>query len=267
MTPEFGMCTQAAFGNRGLLTPEQIAQLRPAGIECVEIGGPNTMCFDYGSDAYAETIAQAVRDAGLRVWSFHGPFCPIAMDDPDVRKEAIDLLIRGGRVAALLGAGRMVLHPGRDVPSENLAREVGWCREAIARALDEIPAGVALAVESCSAPYLGMRRADLLEVITGFDPARVGICLDTGHWNKAGHVMESAPEIAARVQTVHLHDGRGPEDDHRMPGDGTIDWPVLLHTLRDGGYRGPWMLEAGPRGRPLGEHFAEYSQRMRAFLQ
>ena len=266
MQPELGMCTQAAFGNRNLLQPGRLGELVAAGIEWVEIGGPNTTCFDYEDDAYVGSLVEAVGECGLRVWSMHGPFCPIAMDDPDARERGIALLIRAGRIAERLGAGRMVAHPGRDVPTVDRAREIGWARDAVSRVLDAIPESVTIAVESTSHPYLGVRPDDLLGILDGLDPARAGICLDTGHWNMAGHLMTSAPRVVRRIATVHLHDSEGERDDHRMPGDGTIDWPRLIGILREGGYGGPLMLEAGPRARSLGDHWQEYSLRMAAFI-
>jgi len=262
MPPGFGIC----MGALTRLTADQILGLPAAGIECVEIGGPKDRDFDYLDGAHLDRLAAAINEAELVVWSMHGPFCGMAMDDASVREQATDLLIRAARAAVRLGVRRMVLHPGRDVLSEDIAREIAWCRQAIARALDAIPASLTLAIETCPPPWLGMRCDDLLAIIDGFDPARVGICLDTGHWNMAGHLAASARAAAGRIVTVHIHDSEGEVNDHQMPGDGAIDWPQLIDILREGGYGGPLMLEVGPKERPLAEHFAEYTRRMARWM-
>ncbi|MCK4391952.1 sugar phosphate isomerase/epimerase [Candidatus Bipolaricaulota bacterium] len=40
-------------------------------------------------------------------------------------------------------------------------------------------------------------------------------------------------------------------DDHRLPGEGSIDWPGLLRTIKAIGYYGPAVLELHPKGDPL----------------
>ncbi len=39
------------------------------------------------------------------------------------------------------------------------------------------------------------------------------------------------------IVTCHLHDNHGFEDEHLLPGDGTICWPRLLNRLQDGASR------------------------------
>ena len=45
--------------------------------------------------------------------------------------------------------------------------------------------------------------------------------------------------------SLHTHDCRGfDEEDHLIPGDGSIDWHKFLHILKDVGYTGELVLEA-----------------------
>lgn len=265
---ELGVCTQGVFGSRALLTPEHIRQVADTGIRWIEIGGPNRDCFNYGDDAYVDAIGEAVRECGLNAWSMHGPFCPVALDDPDTREKAIQDLISAGCIASKMGAGRMVIHPGRDVPTVDRDLEIAYVREAISRALDAVPSDLILAVETVRAPWLGMRCDDILRIVDGFDPARVGICLDTGHWHSAGHLIESMPGIVNRIVTCHLHDnGGGEKDEHLMPGDGTIDWGRVIGVLRKGGYAGPFMLEARVKGMDPAEYVEDYTRRMAEFTE
>ena len=138
MLEDLGICTQAAFGNRVLLSPDHIRDLVSTGIGWIEIGGPNGMCFNYDDEQYIDRIAQAVHEPDDRAWSMHGPFCPVSMDDRETREQAIASLVRAGKIAARFGVGRLVMHPGRDVPTVDRRREIEWCREGIARALESI---------------------------------------------------------------------------------------------------------------------------------
>jgi len=96
-------------------------------------------------------------------------------------------------------------------------------------------AGVRLAVENMprrGTPRPGGSVAEVLAMIDGLG-AHVGVCVDAGHANANG--LDAAAEIraaAGRVFAVHLqdNDGKG-EDQHLLPGQGTIDWPATLAAL------------------------------------
>jgi sugar phosphate isomerase/epimerase len=170
-------------------------------------------------------------------------------------------------VASRFGAKVVVIHPGRDVPSRDRGRELRWARESLTRAVDLVPDGVALAMETMSADSLGGRPAEMLALLDGFDASRVGICLDSGHVHQGRDVPDYIRGVSGRIVTVHLHDNDGTRDAHAMPGDGTIDWPAVLGALGEAGYGGPLVGEcaAGVGAAPR-ETVAEYARRMSTFL-
>ena len=49
--------------------------------------------------------------------------------------------------------------------------------------------------------------------------------------------------IGKRLFTTHLQDNFGLNDDHQAPGIGYLDWPALIHSIRNTGYSGPLMME------------------------
>jgi sugar phosphate isomerase/epimerase len=104
-----------------------------------------------------------------------------------------------------------------------------------------------VAMETMSASSIGGPVEEMKAILDGFDPARVGMCLDTGHVHCGGDPAAFAREMTGRIVTVHLHDNAGDRDAHALPGEGTIDWPVVLAAIRTAGYAGPWINEgAGP---------------------
>ncbi len=70
-----------------------------------------------------------------------------------------------------------------------------------------------------------------------------GNCYDSGHCHAHFHDEYDFSLFKDRFYCVHLHDNMGEEDEHLLPGDGTIDWPVLMKQLKDNGYDGPLTLE------------------------
>ena len=88
----------------------------------------------------------------------------------------------------------------------------------------------------------------MAEVEKVIDGSGVGICLDTGHANMDGDVVESIETVSEHLIATHLHDNRGRNDDHLLPFEGTIDWPAVITTLQKVGYDGAWMMEIAAHG-------------------
>ncbi|MFW6065854.1 MAG: sugar phosphate isomerase/epimerase family protein, partial [Planctomycetota bacterium] len=74
----------------------------------------------------------------------------------------------------------------------------------------------------------------------------VGICLDTGHNHVSGaNVAEEALQVGDKLFSVHMHDnhGRFDEDEHLLPGQGTIDWGGFGKALDKMGFNAPRIFE------------------------
>jgi sugar phosphate isomerase/epimerase len=72
---------------------------------------------------------------------------------------------------------------------------------------------------------------------------RLRMCLDTGHAHITGDVVETTRAAAAAIEYLHIHDNDATQDDHRMPGDGTIDWAAFATMLHETQLNCPRMLE------------------------
>ena len=79
---------------------------------------------------------------------------------------------------------------------------------------------------------------DLMEIADALHPC-AGICLDTGHAHIAG---EDIPAFINRTGSLligtHIADNNGKEDQHLLPGFGTIRWEDVMKAFRTSGYRG-----------------------------
>jgi len=105
--------------------------------------------------------------------------------------------------------------------------------------------GVNIAVENQCDPIKNIRVMEILEL---FDSTRFGLCYDSGHGNHAnsnGTGKELLRRFGHRLMALHLHDNDGTGDQHRLPFDGSIDWPALMRQIEALGYRGPTTLEMG----------------------
>ena len=95
---------------------------------------------------------------------------------------------------------------------------------------------------------------DYLTFVDRIGCPRFGLTVDIGHTRDADGInpfvkMERAREAMAacehRLFHLHLHDFT--DTDHYPPFDGNIQWDEIFSALRDIGYIGEFMFEAGQR--------------------
>ena len=160
--------------------------------------------------------------------------------DPATRRASVDKVSSVFAVAAAIGVEVIVVHPNARYTHEffesdyeaSIVRSVGSLKELSLRAAAH---GLKLAVENVprrGAPRPGGTLAEILAMIDGLGP-HVGVCVDVGHSNANGcSAAEDLRAAAGRVFAVHLQDNDGKGDDqHRLPGEGTIDWPAVAAAL------------------------------------
>ncbi|MCK5827058.1 TIM barrel protein [Candidatus Bipolaricaulota bacterium] len=89
----------------------------------------------------------------------------------------------------------------------------------------------------------------------GDDPeeTNLGICIDIGHANQsddAGRhpVTNYLERYAGQLNHLHLHDNGGTDDEHLLPGEGTVDWPGVLNVLERLNYSGTAVFETRQPG-------------------
>jgi sugar phosphate isomerase/epimerase len=173
----------------------------------------------------------------------HEPTLVSAM--PERRAVRVDFLKRCIDIAATLGSQAVSFWAGvvRDDASrdEAFARLACGVREVLDYALE---AGVQLAFE----PEPGMLVQtfdDYRELLSMVDGPGFGLCVDIGHV----HCLESRPiselltEWHSRIYTIHIEDMKRGIHDHLRFGDGTIDFPPVIATLKSLDYRGGLNVE------------------------
>ena len=84
------------------------------------------------------------------------------------------------------------------------------------------------------------------ELVKRVNHPNFGWCLDTGHLNCSGVTLDSVREVSVVPLSLHVQDNHGLpcQDEHLLPGDGTIDWRSFLELLHDIHYQGDLVLEA-----------------------
>lgn len=169
--------------------------------------------------------------------------------------EAIKTLLRWVRLYEAIGIENAVLHCDRiaDDPTlsdaERIARNVERLLE-LQRGMEGMKLRICL--ENLSGIF--NHSATLLSILDQLDPARFGICLDTGHLNLGTQPQdEFIRHVGKRLTALHIADNEGKTDQHMMPySRGRIDFATIVRTLREVDYHGLFNLEIpGERFAPL----------------
>lgn len=226
--------------------------LREAGFINAEIWCMNPH-FAYGDLDFVERAFRRFEAAGVTPRSVHLPFYlhldllrkGEKLSPLDPNPQAREACFREGEAAILaaqaLGAKVAVLHlgePGAALDPQN---------ESLALAAIDRLAGFAasrhitIALENIVSQLTAIPA--LQELIAKSGHPNLGICLDIGHSNVFASPQEDLRLAAPTLANTHLHDNDGSADQHRPPGEGSIDWRQLAAQFRDAGYGGWHALE------------------------
>jgi sugar phosphate isomerase/epimerase len=164
-----------------------------------------------------------------------------------MRRASVREVVEAVRVASLLSADPMTIHPGHLSPLTRERPEI--LTKQMLRSLNEIDkAGIEYGVDLClenmpNFPFAHCKSPkELLQAVEGTD---LFFTLDIGHAhtnnNMAGFLY---PEIVDRVKNVHVHDNLSDHDSHLTLGQGDIDLPRIILELEGLGYRGNYIIES-----------------------
>lgn len=242
------------------LSPEDaLARFAAAGYAAIEIGNVHGLELMKRPDPERTGRAFAAAAAGFGIALSQGHLklaADIACPDEKERRETVDFLKAQLRLYAACGVKAAVLHPGG-----NAAVEAGWMPEEIAElrtaSLLELCGAIAeldirIALETMYQRPFGAAELHAVIARAGNHP-RLGVCMDTGHLNLAGH--DPAAFVAAvgdRLIALHIADNRGTADEHLLPyAGGTVNWKRTVAALKKRDWRGPFNFETnGDRNDP-----------------
>lgn len=222
--------------------------------------GATTAQF-YRNEQNPPTVAEALavaEQAGVRFDSIHGVFgfhLDPSSEDATHREHCLKVYESEGQLAKDLGGPMVVVHPSawnpgmRTMTLDELATSSAarWPRcDEFMRRLAEIGErlGVVYLIEN--QPYncpLGHDPAEIARRVLKVNSRAIRMCLDTGHAHITGDLIKATLASASAVDYWHIHDNDAKQDDHRMPGDGTIDWRGFAAALRQTKSTAPRMLE------------------------
>jgi len=226
---------------------EEIAIVRGAGIRRVQVYRNRL------AGTPAEQIRRRLQDAGLAADSLHayidlemlqGPAFDLSAGDAEAREAALDLARREAEFAHRLGCRDVIVHPAGPGETQGEAfRAETFRRSAERLARLAAPADVRFLVENMPPPMFGQDAAILRRLVDEVDSPHLGLAYDSGHAHVTGRPVRTIRDMGPRLWGVHLHDNNGTQDDHLLPGMGTVPFEDVARALAEVGFTGTFMLE------------------------
>lgn len=224
-------------------TREKFATLKELGYDGVELDSPG------GIDA-KEAVA-ACQSTGLPIEGIvNSTHWRVRHSDPDpnVRMQAMANMREAMRFAQSVGAGSVLLVPGKVTDPENENHDQVWQR-SIAAITELTPLAdqlnIQILIENvgngfCPTPEL------FAQYIDAIDHPRVGIHFDIGNHIRISPPAEWIGVLGKRIKKLDVKD-RTTANERTLVGEGDADWPQVRVALQELGYRG-WAAAEVPGG-------------------
>jgi len=212
------------------------------GCETIQIFGssPQSWAFKPVPESEIDAFRQSASESGLGPVFLHAIYL-INMGTADQASLAkgIDSLVNYMTLAAGIGAGGIIFHPGSH-KGAGYEAVFEQAVESIKRVLDRSPEGPYLCIENMAGmgQHIGAKLRELGDIIKAVDDPRLRICLDTQHSFAAGYDLrnkegvdtmmgEFAETIGVdKLAAVHANDSKQPcgsgVDRHDNIGEGLI---------------------------------------------
>jgi sugar phosphate isomerase/epimerase len=226
---------------------DEIALLLEMGVRRVQI------YRNYAQGIAAREIRKTLDEAGLVVDGLHGyfslegfegPMCDLSAADPALREASVEIMRGEAAYARVLGCRDIIVHPVGPGDSQGDTWRVKTLTTS-ARDLADIGRehDVRFLIENMPPPMFGRDAAMLRGIADAVDSPHVGLSYDSGHASLSGDAIGAIHAMGPRLWGVHMHDTRGREDDHLIPGLGVVPFDQVAHALAAIGYSGTFILE------------------------
>ena len=208
-----------------------------------------------GNPSSRKKIKKQVADAGLKFVDAHAPYggeSDLMQPDDQVRIGlarqflTLELAHDCGVETCCFHLGNAPLFPQYTL--DELHSFICRNLELLLKRAEEL--GVIVCIENVFKPLNTV--SEILKLIRMFDTPYLGVCYDAGHANIMEHGMDSPDsrpwgqwagrgevewesdileKLYDHIVICHLHDNDAVNDQHKLPGDGSVDWEYVLKRL------------------------------------
>lgn len=192
-------------------------------------------------------IGKKAAKYGVELWSLHLPFLPFEQLNPvspkkDVREYTFEYFSELIKKAGDIGVKTIVVHPSAEPISDTERGEcIKYAKEIFAKLAQVAEySGNVIAIENIPRTCLCKNSCEMLDILSS--DSRLMSCFDTNHLLEESAV-DYIRAVGDRIITTHVSDYDFKNERHWLPGEGKADWKGIISTLREVGYKGPWLYE------------------------
>lgn len=180
---------------------------------------------------------------------------PLTSPDPGVREKGMELLKRALELAPALGAGSLLVVPGRlgsgprfEVSYEDAWKRAGECIRQVVPFAEKQK--VCLSVENVWNKFL-LSPLEMRAFVDQFKSPYVGVHFDVGNVMQFGYPQDWIKTLGPRIKRVHIKDyklSQKAEQGRFVPLlEGDVDWKGVMAAFREVNYRGFLIPEIGAK--------------------
>lgn len=175
----------------------------------------------------------------------------VAWTNSRIRQESLSQIKEAIEFTYDVGAELLTIHPGwKDLfgyryPDEAYTLAIEGHRELAEAASDY---GIRIGIENMPPFWLsfGVDPEEIKAMIQAVNRDNLGLTLDVGHANILGvnAIDEFITTLNEKILLIHIHDNDGKRDQHKVIGEGTIDFHKVISSLIQGGINAPLCIES-----------------------
>lgn len=235
---------------------DAIRRAAKIGYPGVEIWGGRPHAYYKDMDESAiSSVRKVIQEMGVEISGFipaqFGYPTNLCSPIKSIREDSVEYIKRSVDTSLALGCKKVSLCPGRTLHGQGYTKGM----EALNASLSEL---TEYAIRKDA--LLLLEPAHMLEsdlILTVEDGVRIikeqeyenmGIALDTGHCHVNKEVLVDTVYLLKKQHIpvhIHLDDNNTMADQHKIPGEGTIDFVPFLQALIETGYDGYLTVELG----------------------
>ena len=235
---------------------ETIKRISKIGYPGVEIWGgrPHAYYRDMNGESIS-AIKQIIEKTGIEISGFiPAQFgYPTSLCSPvsGIRNDSVEYIKRSIDVSLLLGCKKVSLCPGRTLYGQGYVKGMAQLTASLSELEDYVSKKDVILLLEPAHMYesdLIMTVEEGVRIIEEQKYEHLGIALDTGHCHINKESLVDGLLLLKQKNIpfhIHLDDNNGLSDQHKIPGEGTINFVPFLQTLYETEYDGFLTVELG----------------------
>lgn len=233
---------------------EAVKRISKCGYQGIEIWGgrPHAYRNDL-TDEDIKNLRKVIESSGLEISAFiPAQFrYPTSICSPNnvIREDSVNYLKDSILTSIKLGCLKVSICPGHTLYGqgyENGMQQLSISIRDLYKYADK--KGVTLLIEPAHRfeSDLILTIKDGVDFINELGLENLGIAMDTGHCYVNGEsLVESVSLLKGYPYHIHIDDNHGTSDDHKVPGEGSIDFLPFFRELKNAAYQGFLTVELG----------------------